>query len=51
VFTQALLLNADYRPIRVIPWQRAVVLVLEGTARVVEDRVFEGLHHVLLRAA
>jgi len=32
-----LCLNADYRPLRVIPWQRAVVLLLEGTARRVEN--------------
>jgi 5-methylcytosine-specific restriction endonuclease McrA len=35
--TRALLLNADYTPLRVIPWQRAIVLLLEGTVYQVQD--------------
>jgi 5-methylcytosine-specific restriction endonuclease McrA len=32
-----LLLNADYTPIRVVPWQRAMVLLLEEKVRLVES--------------
>ncbi len=35
--TTALLLNADYRPIRVIPWVRALCLLLEEKADLVQD--------------
>ncbi len=34
--TTALLLNADYRPIRVIPWVRALCLLLDGKADLVQ---------------
>lgn len=33
----ALLLNADYTPLRPIPWERAIELVLEGKAQTVEE--------------
>lgn len=33
---QVLLLNADYRPVQVLSWERAVCLVLEHKARTVE---------------
>lgn len=37
--THALLLNADYRPISVITWQRAITLVVDEKADVVEEYV------------
>ena len=35
--SQALLLNADYRPLRVIPWQDAIGHLIAGTADLVEE--------------
>jgi 5-methylcytosine-specific restriction endonuclease McrA len=37
--TYALLLNADYQPIKVISWKRAIELLLEQRADAVEDYV------------
>src|SRR3990167_6094963 len=34
--TRTLLLNADYTPIRVLPWERALIMQMEGTGFVVE---------------
>jgi 5-methylcytosine-specific restriction endonuclease McrA len=35
--TPVLLLNADYQPLKVIPWERAVSLLLDEKVRVVEE--------------
>jgi 5-methylcytosine-specific restriction endonuclease McrA len=35
--TRVLVLNADYTPLRVIPWQRAVTLLLDDKASLVES--------------
>lgn len=40
----ALLLNADYRPIKVIPWVRAVHLLLEEKADLVQEYLGRVLH-------
>lgn len=48
--TQALLLNADYRPLKVIPWERAIVLVIDEKADLLEgysDQLIRSLHMTL----
>lgn len=35
--TQVLLLNADYKPLKIIPWEKAVVLLLDQKVYRVED--------------
>jgi 5-methylcytosine-specific restriction endonuclease McrA len=40
MFRPALLLNADYSPMKIVPWTRAVELILDGKAATVEP--YEG---------
>ena len=44
-----LLLNASYEPLKVIPWQRAVVLLFQGKADLVEayDAVIRAVSHTM----
>ena len=35
--TSVLLLNADYTPLKIIDWERAITLLLEETAELIED--------------
>lgn len=35
----ALLLNADYQPLRIVPWERAILLLLDDRAEMVERYV------------
>jgi 5-methylcytosine-specific restriction endonuclease McrA len=42
--TTALLLNANYQPIKVIPWVRAIGLILEEKADLVEGYIGRVLH-------
>ena len=35
--TQVLLLNADYTPLKVLPWQKAITLLLDEKVRLVES--------------
>lgn len=44
-----LLLNASYEPMKVIPWQRAITLILLGKVDLVEayDQVVRGINHSL----
>jgi 5-methylcytosine-specific restriction endonuclease McrA len=35
----ALLLNADYQPLRIVPWERAILLLLDDRAEMVEKYV------------
>lgn len=44
----ALLLNADYRPIKVISWERAFMLILEEKADLVADYVGHAIRTVSL---
>ena len=43
---QALLLNADYQPIKVIPWEKAVLLLLDERAELVEAYAERFVHSV-----
>lgn len=49
--TAVLLLNADYTPIKVISWERAVSLLLDEKARMVEEYAGKAIHSANLTLA